>query len=162
MAQLSKKIILTGQVLGGKTSILKRYVYNKFYDQYYTTIGAQIDEKHIEIGEYKLKLIIWDSSQEKKTLSYFLGAAGVVYIVDLSNPSLSSVITEDILSIKNRLPNIPLLVVGNKKDMLSEAVLRKTIDRLPVRLDLITSAKTGENIQLIFDMISEMIIASHT
>ncbi len=159
MAQLTKKVILVGQLLVGKTSIFNKYIYNKFSEQYTSIIGVHIDKKTLEIEEHQLNLILWDSNQENTPQSYFLGTGGVIYVIDLSNASLFNTIKEDISFIKNRLPNIPILIVGNKKDLLSESALSDVIDHLPITPDLLTSAKTGENIDLIFETIGKMMIA---
>ena len=46
----------------GKTSILKRYLKNKFTDEYQTTVGVEFGSKYVDIDEYyRVKLQIWDT-----------------------------------------------------------------------------------------------------
>lgn len=48
----------------GKSSILRRYLDNKFYDSYDVTIGVDFGSKTININDNTIKALIWDTVQE--------------------------------------------------------------------------------------------------
>ena len=59
-----KKMCVVGDASAGKTSLIRRFVVDKFDDKYLITIGTKTTKKNIvvkdEEGEVNIKLIIWD------------------------------------------------------------------------------------------------------
>ena len=86
--KISKKVILLGHFGVGKTSLVKRFVQEKFSAEYHTTIGVKVDKKEIRVGDFHLTMIIWDieggASQAHLPSSYFGGANGIIYVFDLN------------------------------------------------------------------------------
>jgi hypothetical protein len=70
MAQSGKKILLKVLVLGesavGKTSLLERYVNNKFSMQTKSTIGADFLSKQIVVDGRNVTLQIWDTAGQER------------------------------------------------------------------------------------------------
>jgi len=162
MQTISKKVILIGNFGVGKTSLTRQFVFQKFADEYLTTLGVKIDKKVLIINEIQANLIIWDIagevSQTKVPKSYYLGANGIIYVFDLTRPSTFKHITEDLDYIKQVLPNVPYIIVGNKKDLLTEEQLQDTIAQLPLPCEYFTSAKTGEKVEeMFYDLTQKMI-----
>ncbi len=151
---ISKKIILTGSFGVGKTSLFNQFIHQKFSDKYLTTIGVKVNKKVVEIDGREMSLLIWDIAgevtQDKVPTSYFLGASGIAYVIDLSRPLTFKNTLADIDYLKELLPGAAINVVGNKKDLLTDAELEQTKKELEVSLDTITSAKTGENVEKLF------------
>lgn len=158
MNPVSKKVILAGPMSVGKTSLVNYFVYRKFSDQYLSTIGVRIDKKSLRVGNYSLDLILWDlageTNQVNTPLSYFLGAGGVLYIVDMNNPTTFLNVAEEVDYIKSKLPNVPVLLIGNKTDLLSMPELDKALDLMLIQPDYLTSAKNGNNVDVIFEKLS--------
>jgi len=121
---VSKKVILVGHFGVGKTSLISRFVHQKFSDQYLTTIGVKIDKKAVHINGAELPLIIWDiageTSQQKIPESYKLGANGVIHVFDLSRPSTYENLQSDTDNIRDLLPNVPITQIGNKNDLIDD------------------------------------------
>jgi small GTP-binding protein len=162
MQSVSKKVILVGNFGVGKTSLTRQFVLQKFADEYLTTLGVKIDKKTLTVGETEANLIIWDIagevSQTKVPKSYYLGANGIIYVFDLTRPSTFKHIVEDLEYIKQMLPNVPYVIAGNKKDMLTDDQLTETLAQLPMPCEYLTSAKTGEKVEQMFhDLTSKMI-----
>ena len=114
------------------------------------------------VNETEANLIIWDIagevSQTKVPKSYYLGANGIIYVFDLTRPSTFKNIVDDLEYIKQMLPNVPYVIAGNKKDMLTDEQLTETIAQLPVPCEYFTSAKTGEKVEQMFhDLTAKMI-----
>ncbi|WP_299457280.1 Rab family GTPase [uncultured Microscilla sp.] len=159
MQQISKKVILVGNFGVGKTSLVRRFVHQTFSDEYLTTLGVRIDKKVVNLANITVNMILWDVagevSQTKVPASYYLGSHGVIYVFDLQRPSSFENITSDIDFIRSKLPNAPICVIGNKKDLLSDAELNSIQQNLSVKASYFTSAKTGENVEAMFEMIAK-------
>lgn len=160
--QISKKVILVGQVSVGKTSLVNQYVYSKFNEQYLSTIGVRINKKLLNLGETEMNMIIWDlageASQHNTPQSYFLGASGAIYVVDLSNPQSFSGTFADITYLKEKIPGIPVLLAANKSDLLSPEKLSAVVNEMTLKPDFITSAKNNSNVNEMFVELAQLML----
>ncbi len=138
----------------GKTSLTRRFVHRKFSEDYATTIGVNIEKKVVNLGNVELSMIIWDiageTSQNKVPSTYRLGSHGIIYVFDLTRPDTYEHLEEDLFILQNQLPNVPILLVGNKKDTLDEKQQQEIIDELHLPPYALCSAKTGENVEDLF------------
>jgi small GTP-binding protein len=162
--EFSMKLIVTGIFQVGKTSLIKRYVENRFQDSYISTIGVEISKKTINFGENtEINFVIWDIAGQSRQLDVFRarfynGANAAIIVVDRTRmKSLESIQTwyDDIKkSIEQR---IPIVIVGNKSDLedlaVSEEDIAKAVDEFGFHY-ILTSAKTGENVQDCFNYIA--------
>lgn len=159
---VSKKIILLGSFCVGKTSLISRFIYKKFPIIYQTTLGVRIDKKTVEINDYTVSMIIWDiggeQTQHKVPDSYYLGSSGAIYVFDLSRPNNFDQVKKDLEYLEEKMPGVPLLAIGNKKDLLKE----KELDEIKASIEftpyLYTSAKTGENVEELFEEMGKRIL----
>ena len=151
---ISKKIILTGSFGVGKTSLFNRFIYQQFSDKYLTTIGVKVNNKTIKIDDESISMMVWDVagevSQDKVPASYFLGASGIIYVMDLSRPLTFVNLESDIQFLRDLLPNGTIIIVANKKDLVTEEQLETIRQELVRPFDYSTSAKTGENVEELF------------
>ena len=159
---LSKKVILTGSFGVGKTSLFERFINNKFEDKYLTTIGVKVGKKLVETDKGDLSMMIWDIAgevaQNKVPTSYFLGTSGIIYVFDVTRPSTYGNLKEDIEYLRSINKLTTIRIVGNKKDLVTEAAIESLTKEIPLPIDLFTSAKTGENVnKLFFDFAVEMV-----
>ena len=58
--EISKKIAILGSHAVGKTSLISRFVEQKFPEKYLTTIGLKVDKKTVKLEDYTVDLVIWD------------------------------------------------------------------------------------------------------
>lgn len=155
---LSKKVILVGHFGVGKTWLIRRFVHQKFSDDYLTTIGVKIDKKVIDLGEMEVTLIIWDiageTNQAKIPKSYQLGAHGVLYVFDITRPSTYQNLDEQLNYLKEVLPGAPVQIIANKKDLASPEKQKEVLSEINLRGIHTTSAKTGENVEKIFKLLA--------
>ena len=159
---ISKKIVLTGCFGVGKTSLFNKFLYQKFSEKYLTTIGVKVDKKVIDVNGNKISLLIWDIAgevgQDKVPQSYFLGSSAIIYVFDLTRPSTWLNIQADIEYLQNLLNGVLIKVVGNKIDLISPGQLENIKSDLPLPWDILTSAKTGENVEDMFYSIGNSLI----
>ncbi len=157
---LSKKVILIGNFGVGKTSLTRRFVYQKFSDEYLTTLGVRIDKKEVNVGNKSLHLILWDIagevSQEKVNKSYYLGAHAVIYVFDICRPTTYMHLAEDIAYVHALLPKAPCLIVANKYDLYD----KDELPHLPLPIDFVSSAKTGHNVEELFQVLAQRLLAA--
>ncbi len=151
---ISKKIILTGSFGVGKTSLFNKFIYNRFDDKYLTTIGVKVNKKSIEIDGKEVSLLLWDIagevSQDKIPNSYFLGSSGIIYVFDLTRPSTYKNIANDIEYLQKMSNDATIKVVGNKLDLMDPSKVEELKSTLSTPWDIVTSAKTGENVEDLF------------
>jgi small GTP-binding protein len=151
---ISKKIILTGSFGVGKTSLFNRFIYQEFNDKYLTSIGVKVNKKQVKVEDKEVSLLVWDIageiSQDKVPSSYFLGASGIVYVMDLSRPMTFKNLESDYLFLKELMPLGVIKIVGNKRDLVTDEQIEEIQKSLPRTIDCLTSAKTGENVDQLF------------
>lgn len=159
---ISKKVIITGSFGVGKTSLFNKFIYNRFSEKYLTTIGVKVDKKTVTVGEEEVSLLLWDIAgevaQDKVPISYFLGASGIIYVFDLTRPITYQNLSSDIEYLKKMLPLGEIKIVGNKKDLVTDDHIERIKESLTMPCDIVTSAKTGENVEDLFYKLAEALI----
>lgn len=156
---IPKKVMLAGNFGVGKTSLFNRFIHNTFNESYFTTIGVKVDSKIVNTPKGNLKLMIWDIAgevnQDKVPKTYWLGAKGVIYVFDLTRPTTWEGIKEDLAFIESTLPGVSIRIVANKKDLVEALRISEAQNRFSV--DYVTSAKTGEQVDELFENLAEEI-----
>ena len=155
----AKKVLLVGNFGVGKTSLIRRFVLNEFSEDYISTIGVRVSSKIMKFNEEEIKLLIWDvagtNDDEKIPKAYFLGASAAMYVFDLTREETYNNIKSQVESVKELSGLKNIMIVGNKKDLLTMNqidLIKATID-LPI--DLITSAKESENVESAFELLAK-------
>jgi len=152
------EVLLTGSFGVGKSSIFNRYIHDDFSDKYYGTMGVRVNEKEIEDQDITIKL--WDIAgeihQKKVPKIYYSNKQVILYIIDLSRPFTFGNVLADIEYLKENAGPSIIKVIGNKKDLLDEEELIQLQKKeLSITLDQIISAKTAENVSILFEEIME-------
>jgi small GTP-binding protein len=179
-----KKVVLLGDSGVGKTSLIRRYVFNQFDEGYVATIGSRVSKKQLSIerrhGTYDLTLMIWDvigsHGYDGLHARTFVGVHGAIMVVDLTRrDTLQSLEGYWIPFLGRVVEQVPMVLVGNKSDLRDAHEL--TLDdlmgiasrfnpgargELPHGLETayITSAKSGENVEQAFEALGHMLLAS--
>ena len=169
---IKRKVLLLGDGAVGKTSLIRRFVVDRFSDDYITTIGTKVTKKDLRIESpgraTDVTFMIWDVLGQKgyKNIqeSSFQGAKGALIVYDVSRAdTLRSAKEYWIPHLLEATKAIPIVLVGNKVDL--------TKDRASARMDLedvmeelqvngfLSSAKTGESVEAAFMSLAKAIIA---
>jgi len=162
---IKKKICLIGAFGVGKTSLVQRFVYNRFDESYLSTIGVRVAQKDIEAeGEGRtLRMLIWDiegyEAGNPIVKNYYLGAAGGILVGDVSRPDTFSDLSRLLSQFKTINPQAVTVFAANKIDLIPDistvsTMLKKTEEDLDSRLFL-TSAKDGSNVEQLFFFLNE-------
>jgi len=165
---LQKKICMLGSFSVGKTSLVKRFVASIFSERYLTTVGVKIDKKVVTAGGGELTLMLWDlygeDEYQKIRMSYLRGASGYLLVADgtrLATLDKALAIQEE--AEKNFGPT-PYVVALNKCDLKAEWEIpteREAEIGGRTRGALVrTSARTGEGVELAFDLLAKAMIAT--
>jgi small GTP-binding protein len=160
-AKSTFKIIVAGDGGVGKTTLLHRYIENRFSFDTKMTIGVEIFNKVInfESGSY-CSLQIWDfSGQERfKFLldSFVMGARGALVLFDLTkSPRFLASIDDWVKIIGKQNQEIPMVLIGTKADLEDKILVREdSISNLMEKYHFLkyftTSSKTGLNVNEAF------------
>jgi small GTP-binding protein len=173
MAQefLKRKVLLLGDGAVGKTSLVRRFVVDKFSDDYITTIGAKVTKKDMRVQNgldvFDISLILWDVLGQRGfhavQNSSFQGARGVILVYDMTRPETAdSLKTYWLPRLKEVAGEVPLILFANKVDLVAERSLaEEKVGWLAAELGCdfyLTSAKTGENVERGFGTLAKDLI----
>lgn len=164
--EVSKKIAILGSHAVGKTSLISRFVEQKFPEKYLTTIGLKVDKKTVELDKHTVDLVIWDIAGQDEIASiphyYLNGCSGYIFVVDLTRSATYENIQSQLLMLRGILRDAEVVIAANKVDLIeSEEELEDIIANIAVTPDFCTSAKTGEHVDAIFHKLAEKMISVH-
>ena len=159
------KILLVGDGPTGKTSILFRYLEGNYEDQKnLTTIGIDSQLKSIQLNNGKtLRLKFIDTPGQERARSLvknFYKKSDIIFLIyDVTDKKSFESIQQFYEQIKNETSEkIHIILLGNKIDKEGRQITKEQGEKLAKELGMIffeCSAKTGENINDIFDKIIE-------
>ena len=164
----SFKINLVGDSSVGKTSLLSRFVNDKFEQKYRCTIGVEYKCKNISIDDNSIKLQVFDTCGAEKyrciTRSYYRSAKGIFLVFDLTNPISFAKLEDWLIDILNSAPKgVEIFLIGNKKDLesrrnVSKRVIENILSKHSIKNYIETSALTGEGVIEAFHKMSEILM----
>lgn len=135
-SQVIVKVMIIGNPSVGKTSLLMRFIENRFSYSTIGTIGIDFREKNYSYAELTktentgpdIRLQIWDSSGQDQfkniTQSFFRQADGFILVYDITDlASYTSLIAwlQNIERLCHK--QIPVVILGNKMDLENRRVI---------------------------------------
>lgn len=164
----TRKICLLGDFAVGKTSLVDRFLHNRFSRRYLTTIGVRVDTK--EVARPKgppIKLAIWDMAGRNTPTGLFLrylrGASGYLLVADGTRRETLDRALELGSAVDSHIGVLPCVGLVNKYDQRDLQEIGD--DRLEhLRADggiwLRTSARAGDNVEQAFGQLLTLMVNS--
>ena len=174
MSSFKLKVLLTGAAAVGKTSLVQRFIKQRFAANYKLTVGVDILTKDVEFKQGEVAtLSIWDIGGQQRfefiRSTFYKGAAGALLVFDLTREQTYIEVKKWLTEIRQFAgQDIPFVLIGNKYDLLED--VGEVIDRDEARalaesegsIYIETSAKTGINVDEAFTELTRRIIESRT
>ena len=171
---LTFKICFLGDSAVGKTSLIRKYVFDIFDDSYLMTMGTKITKKDVTIEmpkynkTFNITFLIWDIIGDihfRRLLhhSYLYGAAGALCVCDVTRPQTLENLDFWINSLQEEGDRgVPAILLANKSDIIEKRNFNEenleTLSKRNKSPWLLTSAKTGANVEKAFRILGRRII----
>ena len=166
---LIKKVCLLGDGAVGKTSLIRKYVYDDFDDKYLMTIGTKITKKTMKVGldeEINLTIMISDIvgqvEFERIHKQYYRGSKGGLFVCDLTRKDTLERVEWWLDSFRDVAGDVPVILLGNKLDLKEQhEITFEDMAKFAKKFNCpyyLTSAKTGENVERAFQNMGMRVI----
>ncbi|XP_073110205.1 ras-related protein RABH1e isoform X1 [Elaeis guineensis] len=170
------KLVFLGDQSVGKTSIITRFMYDKFDTTYQATIGIDFLSKTMYLEDRTVRLQLWDTAGQERFRSlipsYIRDSSVAVIVYDVANRQSFLNTSKWIEEVHTeRGSDVIIVLVGNKTDLVDKSSLQTTTfstpDNRQVSIEegeakarevgvmfIETSAKAGFNIKPLFRKIA--------
>lgn len=161
------KILLVGPEGVGKRNLTQRFCYDVFDPQDKLTVGVDFYVKTVELLGKKIKLQIWDVAGEERFRfllpTYTLGANAAMIIYDITKFKTIDQMNNWIQTIREKAGDIPIMLIGNKLDLEDSRELKREkgieiVKEFNLSSYSEISTKTGQNVEKIFEALTESVI----
>ncbi|XP_012268559.1 ras-related protein Rab-21 [Athalia rosae] len=162
------KVVLLGEGCVGKTSVVLRYVEDKFNDKHISTIQASFLKKKLNINGKRVNLAICDTAGQEKFHAlgpiYYRMSSGAVLVYDITDADSFQKVKNWVKELKKILGSeICLVIAGNKVDLERDRnVSQEEAEEYARQVGAVhfnTSAKQNHNIEEMFlDLSRRMIV----
>ena len=153
------QLLIIGNSIVGKTSILKKYTSKQFNENYLATVGLDFFTKDETIDNKIIRIKIWDTAGQERykaiTKCFFQRAQGIIIVFDVTDKKSFDDLKIWIDSINSQsqltedLENMPVILIGNKIDLPKRVIDKETALNFAKEQNFDyfeTSAKTGEGV----------------
>mmetsp|Transcript_48433 Transcript_48433/g.92663 ORF Transcript_48433/g.92663 Transcript_48433/m.92663 type:complete len:216 (-) Transcript_48433:304-951(-) len=164
VAPLAKyKLVFLGDQSVGKTSIITRFMYDKYDNTYQATIGIDFLSKTMYLEDRTVRLQLWDTAGQERFRSlipsYIRDSSVAVVVYDVSNRATFLNTARWIEEVRTeRGSDVIIVLVGNKTDHVEKRQVSIEEGDAKARelgvLFIETSAKAGFNIKALFRKIA--------
>lgn len=164
------KIIIVGDTHVGKSSIVNRFINDKFQHSSTHTIGVCFDSTVVNVQNKYIRLQLWDTAGQERfrsiTRTYYKGAVGAVLTFDITNRLSFNHVISWLNDVKEfSISGIPIILVGNKSDKNTERQVyyeeaNKFAHDNQIKY-IETSALSGDNIFDLFIKLTKIILANN-
>jgi len=168
----SIKVVLLGETAVGKSSLISRFVGDKFQTNYTTTMTGSFFTKEVfyEKKKKKLKYEIWDTAGQEKYRAlnkmFYQDAKVIILVLDITRKdTYQAILNYWYKELKENAPqNIIMALAANKSDLYEyEEVTNDELVEYAKSINALykqTSALKGSGINELFNMIGEKILSS--
>ncbi|XP_026472927.1 ras-related protein Rab-21-like [Ctenocephalides felis] len=116
------KVVLLGEGCVGKTSLVLRYVEDKFNERHLSTLQASFLNKKLKLDDKQINLAIWDTAGQERFHAlgpiYYRASNGALLVYDITDEDSFQKVKNWVKELKKMLGSeIVLMIVGNKLDL---------------------------------------------
>jgi len=156
------KITVIGDGAVGKTSLIKKYTQGSFQKDYIKTLGAQFSKYDEEIEGDNCKLFFWDIAGQREfdfmRPTFYKGSKAAIIVFSHTDEDSFNHIEEWHEDIKSYTGDLPIVLFGNKIDLVDENDLDDDkVKEIVEERDFLgyykTSAKSGSGVYKAFQAI---------
>ena len=160
------KLVLLGETGVGKTSIMQRFVENKFEDKSTASIGIDFSFKTMKYKKKSYSIQIFDTAGQERFKSiaktYYHMGEGFLIVFDLSNNDSLNALKDWIEDVKENVDDPKFIILGNKDDLqkskkLSDDIIKKQLENYKDIIYIKTSAKANTNIKETFEKMIDLL-----
>lgn len=151
----------------GKTSLVRRFVEDRFDEGYQSAIAIAIYKGVLELGGVTVELMLWDPGANEAwsqyNASFISGASGLAFVVDSTKPRTLDHLLEVRAKGRGFASSRPSVLIINKMDLTSDFALSPAQLDAAARLDwhvARASAKTGASVESTFEKLAGMMLDS--
>ena len=158
------KIIIIGDQNVGKTSILSRFIDNKYESQYQCTLSLENKNKNLRLDENNIaQLQIWDTAGEERfrsvTRQFFHDSHGALIVYSIDDRNSFEKVNTWINDLKNNAPeDCVIMIVGNKSDLsFNRKIESDEAEKFAKENSCLfyeVSAKNGSNVAIVFEQLA--------
>lgn len=157
------KLVFLGDQSVGKTSIITRFMYDKFDNNYQATIGIDFLSKTMYLEDRTVRLQLWDTAGQERFRSlipsYIRDSSVAVVVYDVINRTSFLSTSKWIEDVRNERGNdVILVLVGNKTDQADKRQVSVEEGEAKAKehgiMFIETSAKAGFNVKALFRKIA--------
>ncbi|MFX1449748.1 MAG: Rab family GTPase [Promethearchaeota archaeon] len=116
------KVVLFGNAAVGKTSLVNRYVNNKFEQEYLSTLGYNVLEKIVDIKGTRISFMIFDIGGQEQfrelRKQYAKGANAALLVYDITNRESFDNMRKWYDDLMQFTDGARFIIVGNKVDLI--------------------------------------------
>ncbi|MBN2155395.1 MAG: GTP-binding protein [Candidatus Lokiarchaeota archaeon] len=167
--EIKMKICLLGDGGVGKTSLVYRFIQNRFSTDFKSTLGVNLLKHEVAIDHIRVTVQIWDLGGQDKYEGlrklYLDGSQGALLVFDKTNKKSYENLEKWVRSFRDLRGGKPMLLIGNKLDLKEFIVIDdETAESYSKSHDLdyiSTSAKTGEKVETAFTSLIKKIIENN-
>lgn len=165
------KICIIGESDVGKNSLVRSVADRGFSDRYLQTVGVRISRRNFQLptiedrGNMTLTLMIWEIASEPKfeaiAPTYFIKAKAAIVVADVTRPQTIQGLPQQIERFLAINPESFIVTALNKSDLVDLLVAEEqrlqivqSTQKYPVLGTYVISAKTGFNVNLMFEQVA--------
>ncbi|KAH9733557.1 ras-related protein RABH1b [Citrus sinensis] len=150
------KLVFLGDQSVGKTSIITRFMYDKFDNTYQATIGIDFLSKTMYLEDRTVRLQLWDTAGQERFRSlipsYIRDSSVAVIVYDVASRQSFLNTTKWVEEVRTeRGSDVIIVLVGNKTDLVDKRQVSIEEGEAKARelnvMFIETSAKAGFNIK---------------
>ncbi len=155
------KVVLFGNESVGKTSLVERFVNDRFEEDYISTLGYNVYEKQVTHNDALIALTVFDIGGQEKfrdlRKKYAEGAHAALIVYDVTNRGSFDNVSQWKRDLYEFAGTIPFVIIGNKTDLDPQIPKNEAVE-LSKNLNAAgffeTSAKNNSGIDIAFKQLA--------